>query len=192
MPRVARQPWMFPWPPARRRSGVRSGLLTLSSAAKGSLMSDQAQSYPKITPHLCVRNCSDAIAWYIKALGAQEVARHAMPDGKIMHATIMINDAPVFLNDEMPAMEAFSPQHLGGSPVTITLYVDHADTWWERAVSAGATVDLPLADQFWGDRYGTLTDPYGHQWAIAQHVKDMTPEEMQTASADAMAQMGQH
>ncbi len=155
-------------------------------------MSEPTQSFPKITPHLVVRNCSEGIAWYIKAFGATEVQRHPMPDGKIMHATIRVNDAMVFLNDEMEMMEAYSPLHFKGTPVTMTLYVDDANAWWDRAVKAGATVDLPLADQFWGDRYGMITDPFGHQWAIAQHIKDMTPEEMQVASAEAMAQMGQH
>ena len=155
-------------------------------------MSEPKQSLPKIIPHLCIRNCAAAIDWYTKALGAVEVARHGMPDGNIMHAAVMINDALVFMNDEMPMMEAFSPLHFNGTPVTINLNVDNADAWWERAVSAGATVELPLADQFWGDRYGMLTDPFGHQWSIAQHIKDMTPEEMQAAGVEAMAQMGQH
>ena len=114
-----------------------------------------------------------------------------MPDGSIMHASVMINDSLVYMNDEMPAMEAFSPLHFKGSPVTINLYVDNADVWWARAVSAGVTVDMPLADQFWGDRYGMFTDPFGHQWSIAQHIKDMTPDEMMAAGALAMAQAGQ-
>ena len=103
-------------------------------------------------------------------------------DGKqVMHAEIKIGDSVVMLNDEFPPMGCLGPKSLGGSPVAIYLQVDDADMWFDRAVKAGATVTMPLADQFWGDRFGQVVDPYGHKWGISMHVKDSTPEEMKAA-----------
>ncbi len=141
-----------------------------------------------VTPHLSVRGAADAIEFYKKAFGAQEIFRSAMPDSqRIGHAEIRIGDSKVFLNDEFPEMGCSSPQSLGGSPVTLHLQVEDVDSLFDRAVQAGATVLMPLADQFWGDRYGLLADPYGHRWSIASHVRDMTREEVMKAAAEAFA-----
>src|SRR5262249_12449532 len=131
-----------------------------------------------VTPHLVVRGAAQAIEFYKKAFGAKELRRAPGPDGKtLLHAEVQIGDSRTFLNDEYPEMGAISPQGLKGTPVTIHLQVEDVDSLYQQAVSAGAQVVMPLADQFWGDRYGMVTDPFGHQWSIASHVKDMTPEE---------------
>lgn len=149
------------------------------------------QGFHTITPHLVVRGAAEAIAFYKKAFGARERSRSAGPDGKsLIHAEIQIGDSYVFLNDEFPGMGAVSPQGLNGTPVTVHLYVEDADRVFQQAVQAGAKVAMPLADQFWGDRDGIVIDPFGHRWSIASHVKDMTPQEMQKAAAEALAKMG--
>jgi PhnB protein len=143
-----------------------------------------------VTPHLVVRGAAQAIEFYKKAFGAKEQRRAPGPDGKtLLHAEVQIGDSRIFLNDEYPEMGAISPQGLKGTPVTIHLQVEDVDSLYQQAVSAGAQVVMPLADQFWGDRYGMVTDPFGHQWSMASHVKDMTPEEMAKASAAAFAAM---
>jgi uncharacterized glyoxalase superfamily protein PhnB len=142
-----------------------------------------------VTPHLCVRNASQAIDFYRRAFGAVEVNRAPGPGGKLMHAQIRIENSPIFLADEFLEFGAKSPLSLGGSGTTIHLYVEDADAAFNRAVDAGAQVKMPLADQFWGDRYGIVTDPYGHQWSIATHKEDLSPAEMQKRQDEAMAQM---
>lgn len=134
-----------------------------------------------VTPHLVCAGASDAIAFYTKAFGAVELARLPGPDGKLMHAAIRIGDSTVMLVDEMPQWGSLGPKSLKGSPVTIHLYVPDADNVFETAIAAGATAKMPIADMFWGDRYGVLTDPFGHSWSIATHVRDVTPAEMQEA-----------
>ena len=134
-----------------------------------------------VTPHLICAGAADAIEFYKKAFGAVEEARLPGPDGKIMHAMIRIGDSAVMLVDEMPEWGALGPKSLKGSPVTVHLYVENADATVERAVKAGAKVTMPLADQFWGDRYGKLEDPFGHHWSIGTHVRDVSMEEMQQA-----------
>ena len=132
-----------------------------------------------LTPHLVVKGASKAIDFYKKAFGAQEIKRMPGPDGKsILHADLKIGDSHVFLVDEFPDMNARGPETVGGSPVSIHIYVEDADAAFERAVAAGAEVKMPLADQFWGDRYGVLTDPFGHVWSIATHKEDLTPEQI--------------
>ena len=131
-----------------------------------------------ITPHLIVNGAAKAIDFYKRAFGAQELGRHAMPDGRIMHAAIKIGDSTVFLNDEFPEMGGERAPVDGHSPVTLHLYVPDADAVFNQAVSAGAKVAMPLENMFWGDRYGTVVDPFGHHWAIATRVEDVTPEEM--------------
>lgn len=150
------------------------------------------EGYHTVTPHLVIQGAAQAIEFYKKALGAKELRRAPDPSGKLMHAEIQIGDSRIFLNDEYPEMGALAPVSLKGSPVTIHLFVEDVDSLFQQAVNAGARVMMELADQFWGDRYGVITDPFGHHWSIASHVKDMTPEEMQKAAAAAMAQMGQH
>lgn len=145
--------------------------------------------YHTLTPHLIVRNANQALEFYKNAFGAEVLNVARMPDGKVMHAALQIGDSKLFLNDEMPEYGALSPLSSGDSSVTIHIYTDNVDQAFSRAVNAGATVKMPLADQFWGDRYGVVTDPYGHKWSLAQHVKDMAPEEMKSAMEDAMAKM---
>jgi len=137
-----------------------------------------------ITPHIVVRDAKGAIEFYKRAFSAEEIGRAPTPDGaKIMHAMVRIGNSFLMLNDEFPEMGAHSPTKQGGTAVTITLYVEDADRVFNQAVKAGAEVVMPLADQFWGDRYGVLKDPYGHQWAVATHIKDLTPQEIQKAAA---------
>jgi uncharacterized glyoxalase superfamily protein PhnB len=144
--------------------------------------------FRRVTPHLTVRNCAAMIEFYKKAFGAVEKRRAPGPDGKIMHAEIQIGDCPVFLNDEFPEMGAQSPAALNGSAVTMHLFVEDADAQFKQALGAGAEVVMPLADQFWGDRYGIVKDPSGHTWSIAHHVEDLTPEQMQAKMAQMCGQ----
>jgi PhnB protein len=151
------------------------------------------QGMHTITPHLVIRDAARAIDFYKKAFGAQEVGRSKTPDGRIMHATLKIGDSLLFLNDEFPEYgQATSPQTIGGTPVTINLYVEDADAVFNRAVDAGAEVSMPIADQFWGDRYGTLRDPFGHSWSVATHKEDLTPEEIRARSDAYFASAPQH
>ena len=144
-----------------------------------------------VTPHLEVRGAAQAIEFYKKAFGAEEICRMAGPDGQsIMHAEIKIGDSLIFICEEWPGMSR-SPQALGGTPVTVHLYVNNADKVFNQAVAAGATAQMPLMDAFWGDRYGTLVDPFGHSWGIAQHIEDVPPEEMAKRAQAAFAEMGQ-
>ena len=134
-----------------------------------------------VTPHLVCAGASHAIAFYTRAFGAVETARLPGPNGKLMHAAIRIGDSTVMLVDEMPEWNSVGPRALKGTPVTIHLYVEDVDAVVARAVDAGATVIMPVADMFWGDRYGVLEDPFGHKWSVATHIRDATPTEMQEA-----------
>jgi PhnB protein len=131
-----------------------------------------------ITPHLVCAGAADAIEFYKKAFGAVEETRLPGPGGRLMHAMIRINGAALMLVDEMPEWGALGPKALKGSPVTIHLYVADADAFVARAVKAGAKVTMPLADMFWGDRYGQIQDPFGHNWSVGTHVRDVTEKEM--------------
>ncbi|USX16015.1 VOC family protein [Oxalobacteraceae bacterium OTU3CAMAD1] len=148
-------------------------------------MTAQVEPIPKhmhsVTPHLVCDGAAEAIEFYKKAFGAVEGGRMQTPDGKIMHAEVRIGDSTVMLVDEFPDYGSVGPRKLNGSPVTIHLYVPDVDRVFEQALAAGATVRMPLEDQFWGDRYGQVVDPFGHNWSIATHVKDMTQEEMMAA-----------
>lgn len=137
-----------------------------------------------VSPHLVCAGAADAIEFYKKAFGAEELCRMPMPDGRIMHAAVRIGDSMIMLVDEMPEWGSLGPNARGGSPVTIHLQVENSDALFESAVKAGATVKLPIDDMFWGDRYGIVTDPFGHNWSIATHVRDVTPEEMMMASQE--------
>jgi uncharacterized glyoxalase superfamily protein PhnB len=134
-----------------------------------------------VTPHLVCAGAAAAIEFYKKAFGAEERGRMAGPDGRIMHAMLRIGDSPVMLVDEMPEWGSLGPKALKGTPVTIHLYVDDADAFVGRAAQAGAKVTMPVAEQFWGDRYGKIEDPFGHHWSVATHVRDVTQEEMKQA-----------
>jgi uncharacterized glyoxalase superfamily protein PhnB len=134
-----------------------------------------------LTPHLVVKGASQAIEFYKKAFGAQEMARLGAPDGKsLYHADLKIGDSHFFLVDEFPEAGGLSPESIGGSSVSIHMYVEDVDGAFNRAVAAGAKVKLPVADMFWGDRYGVLTDPFGHSWSLATHKEDLSPEEIRT------------
>jgi len=134
-----------------------------------------------VTPHLTCADAADAIEFYKRAFNALEVSRMAGPGGKLMHGMIRIGDSAIMLVDEFPDYGSFGPKSLKGSPVTIHLYVEDVDGFVRRAVDAGAKITMPLADMFWGDRYCRLEDPFGHQWSVATHMRDLTPEEMQEA-----------
>ena len=134
-----------------------------------------------VTPHLVCAGAAKAIEFYKKAFGAIEGGRLPGPDGKLMHAMIRIGGDAIMLVDEMPQWGALGPKALKGSPVTIHLYVDDADAFAKRAAAAGAKITMPVADQFWGDRYGKLEDPFGHHWSVGTHVRDVSPDEMQKA-----------
>jgi PhnB protein len=145
------------------------------------------EGYHTVTPSLTLDNTAQAIDWYKKGLGAEEVSRAVGPDGKIMHAEIRIGDSRVMLNDAM--MGAKSAKALGGSPVSMWVYVEDCDAVFKRAIAAGAQVKGEygqLTDQFWGDRSGSFTDPFGYVWSIATHKEDLTPQEMEQRQAEFM------
>ena len=150
------------------------------------------EGFRTVTPHLVVRGASDAIEFYKKAFGAEEIMRMPGPDGKsIMHSEIKIGDSMLMIVDEMPHMEhCVSPQKLNGTSVAIALYVSDADALYQRAIDAGAKGTMPPMDAFWGDRYSKVTDPFGHEWEICTHKEDLTPEEIGKRAQEWMANMG--
>ncbi|GMV96552.1 MAG: VOC family protein [Phycisphaerae bacterium] len=145
--------------------------------------------YTAITPHLRIKGAAAAIEFYKKAFAAEELFRMPMPDGKVGHAELRIGGAALMLADECPEVNMFGPGPQG-SGVTIHLYVEDADAVFARAVAAGATPTFPVTDMFWGDRYGKVRDPFGHDWSIATHKEDLSPEEMARRGQEAMARMG--
>ncbi len=145
--------------------------------------------YHTLTPYLTVRDAMRAIEFYKQAFGAQERGVMKGPDGKVMHAELMIGDSIIMLGDEMPEYGALSPQSSGGAGMGLHIYIDGVDAAFDRAVKAGARIDMPVSDQFWGDRYGKLTDPFGHKWSIATHTKDLSVDEMKKGMDEAMAMM---
>ena len=145
------------------------------------------QGFHTVTPQLTLDNCAQAIDWYKKALNAEEISRAVGPDGKIMHADLKIGDSHVMMNDAM--MGGRGPKAIGGSPISLWVYVEDCDALFNRAVAAGGQVHGPMgqmADQFWGDRTGTFVDPHGYQWTIATHKEDLTPDEMKQRQAEFM------
>jgi PhnB protein len=149
------------------------------------------EGYHTATPYITLNDASRAIDFYKRAFGAQVVARMDGPDGKVAHAEIRIGDSIIMLGDEMPGMGNRSPQSLGGTTGGIMLYVENADAVFNQAVSAGAQVEMPVADMFWGDRYGRLKDPFGHSWSVGTHVEDVAPAEMSKRMQEAMSKMAQ-
>ena len=146
--------------------------------------------YHTATPYLRVRGADKAIDFYKKAFGAEEMVRMPGPDGKtIMHAELRIGDSPIMLGEESKEMNALSPQTLGGNGSGVHLYVRDVDAFVAKAVAAGAKLAMPVADMFWGDRYGKLTDPFGHEWSVATHKEDPTPQEMDKRAKAFFAQM---
>lgn len=145
------------------------------------------QGYHSVTPYLMTQDASKAIAWYIKAFNAVEKMRMPGPDGKgVMHAEILIGNSHVMLSEEMEGYPSASPQSLGGTTVSLLIYTDHVDHLFQQAIDAGGKVMYPLQDKFWGDRMGTLTDPFGHIWSLGQHIQDLTPEQMIKAAEEEM------
>lgn len=136
--------------------------------------------YHTATPYLIVKDAARAIEFYKEAFGATELMRLETPDGNLMHAEIMIGDSPIMLCDECPEWNALSPQSIGGTAVSIVIYVEDVDSVVKRALAAGATLQMQVEDQFWGDRMGTVTDPCGHKWSIATHREDVAPDEIIT------------
>jgi PhnB protein len=143
--------------------------------------------YHSVTPYLIINGAADALEYYKKAFGATELFRMPAPEGKIGHAEIKIGDSPIMLADEFPEMGYKSPKSLGGSPVSIMIYVDDVDTVFKQAVDAGGKEQRPIKDQFYGDRSGTLEDPFGHVWHVATHKEDISPEEMERRAKAASA-----
>lgn len=146
------------------------------------------KGYHTVTPAIVVRNAPDAIEFYKRAFGAEEVSRMEGPGGSILHAEIRFGDSVVMLGEEHEQWGTKSPLSTNGNHSSLHLYVDNADAAFDRAIKAGASVSYPLEDAFWGDRYGKVRDPFGHEWGIAHRVKEMTPEEMQKAGEEWMAQ----
>jgi PhnB protein len=147
------------------------------------------EGYHTLTPYLAVENAADAIEYYKKAFGAEEKFRMDAPGGKIGHAELQIGDSHVMLSDPFPQSSAKTPTEIGATTGSIFMYVEDVDAVVKQAVDAGATVTMEVADQFWGDRFGTITDPFGHIWSIATHIEDVPPEEMAERAKAAMAAM---
>ena len=144
--------------------------------------------YHTLTPHIVVSDANAAIGFYAEAFAAEERFRMPAPDGKrVMHAELKIGDSVLMLASEFPEMGSQAPSSLGGSPVALHIYTNDVDALYDRAVAAGATATMPPADMFWGDRYGRLSDPFGHVWSIASHQRDVPPEEMAEAARQAFS-----
>jgi PhnB protein len=146
--------------------------------------------YHTVSPYLAVEDAARAIEYYTKAFGAKEVVHMDAPNGQIGHAELQIGDSRVMLADPFPQSSTRPPKELGGTSVSVFMYVEDVDAMVKQAVNAGATVTMEVADQFWGDRFGTITDPFGHVWNVATHVEDVPPEEMAERAKAAMAEMG--
>jgi len=146
------------------------------------------EGYHNVIPYLTCRNTAQAIEFYKSAFGATEVMRMAGPDGKIGHAELKIGDSHIFLSDEIPGMNA-APTPGVKNACGVFLYLENVDDAFKRAVAKGAKVEMPLENQFWGDRYGKITDPFGHNWGLSQHVEDVAPAEMERRSKEWQAKM---
>jgi PhnB protein len=147
------------------------------------------EGFHTITPQLTLDNAAKAIDWYKQALGAEEVSRHTGPDGNIMHAELRIGDSRIMLNDAM--MGGKGPLALGGSPISLWIYVEDCDALFNRAVGAGGQVRMPMADQFWGDRCGSVSDPHGYSWTVATRKEDLTGQELEQRAAEFFKQFAQ-
>ncbi|HEX8854411.1 MAG TPA: VOC family protein [Thermoleophilaceae bacterium] len=147
------------------------------------------EGYHSVTPYLAVDNAAQAIDFYTRAFGAQERMRMDAPEGKIGHAELQLGDSILMLSDPFPQSNTKAPKELGGTTVTLFLYVDDVDAVVQQAVDAGATLTGAVENMFWGDRSGSVTDPFGHQWQLATHVEDVPPDEMARRAREAMAGM---
>jgi PhnB protein len=141
-----------------------------------------------LTPHIVVRTASDAVAWYTRALGAIELDRVTLPDGRLMSVELRIGNANLKLADEFPEIGVVSPLSLGGTYGALVIGTDEVDALWQRALDAGAQIHQPLQDTFWGERHGQILDPFGHRWGFSQHIRDVPPEEVARAAAVAFGQ----
>ena len=148
------------------------------------------EGYHTLTPFLAIENAAEAIAFYERAFGARERYRMPGPDGTIAHAELEIGDSLLMVSDPFPQAGVSPPAKINGTSVGMYLYVEDVDAWVKRAVDAGATLTVPVDDMFWGDRFGQVTDPYGHIWQVSTHVEDVPAEEMEERAAAAMAEMG--
>jgi PhnB protein len=146
--------------------------------------------YPQVIPYLCVQGATEAIDFYTNVLGFKERMRMPGPDGKIGHAELEIGNSVIMLSDEFPDMGNSSPKTIGGSPVTVSMYVEDVDDVFKRALGAGAKEVSPLNDQFYGDRSGQFEDPFGHRWNVSSHIEDVSPEEMEKRMAAMMQEGG--
>ena len=144
-----------------------------------------------ITPHVVVREAARAVDWYTNVLGAEEQFRIPAPDGRLMSVELRFGYSEVMLADEFPEMGIVSPQTLGGTYMALHLMVDDVDRVWQRAIDAGAEVFHPLQDSFWGERHGQVIDPFGHRWGLAQHLRDVSPEELVRAAQEMFATPGE-
>jgi PhnB protein len=147
------------------------------------------EGFHTLTPYLAVENAADAIEYYKKAFGAEEKFRMDAPGGKIGHAELQIGDSLIMLSDPFPQSSTKTPSELGATTGSVFMYVEDVDAVVKQAIDAGATVTMEVADQFWGDRFGTITDPFGHMWSIATHIEDVPLEEMAERAKAAMAAM---
>jgi len=148
------------------------------------------EGYPRVTPYLCVDGAAAAIDFYVSVLGATERMRMPAPDGTIGHAELELGNALIMLADEFPDMNFRSPKAVGGTPVTLHVYVEDVDAVFAEALSRGAKELSPVKNEFYGDRTGQLEDPFGHRWNLATHVEDVSPEEMEKRAAEAMRSTG--
>ena len=148
------------------------------------------EGYHTITPYLAVEDAAAAIEFYKRAFGATERSRMPGPNGKIAHAEIEIGDSLIMTSDQFPQSSVKPPKEIGGATVSIFLYVEDVDSVVQDAVDAGATITMPVEDMFWGDRFGQVSDPFGHIWQVATHVEDVSPEDMEKRAQEAMASMG--
>ena len=147
------------------------------------------EGYHTASPYLAVDDAARAIEYYTKAFGAKEIVRMDAPGGKIGHAELEVGDSRIMLSDPFPQASTRPPKELGGTSASVFMYVEDVDAVVKQAVDAGATVTMEVANQFWGDRFGTITDPFGHVWSIATHVEDVPPEEIAERAKAAMAEM---
>jgi uncharacterized glyoxalase superfamily protein PhnB len=169
---------------SRTARARKSGKTTRRSASRAAAAAPRIP-YRTVTPYLALADASAAIEWYKKAFGARELSRMPGPAGKLMHAEIQIGDSRVMLSDVFPGSDSKEPQELGGTSTYLHIIQRNIDRLWQRAVAAGARVTMPLADQFWGDRYGKLQDPFGHSWGLSYKAK-MTKQEMERKRQEAM------
>ena len=176
-----------PRPAAKRAAKTRKKIAKKSAPRK---VSPVPKGFHTVTPHLVCRNAAGAMEFYKKAFGARELSRMPMPGGGLAHAEMQIGDSRLMLADEMPQMDATSPETIGGSAVHIFLYVKNVDALFNQAVGAGAKATMPPMDMFWGDRYAKLTDPFGHKWSMATHIEDVSVKEMIRRGDEAFKQGG--